>query len=219
MSLIIVGAGGFGREIYQYALDTQCDIKGFLDDDSSSLDGFDIARPILGSINDFQPAATDQLILAIGDPAIKQKLAQQLALRGAQFSSMVHPLAYVAPTAQIGMGCIIAPFAFVGPYAVIGDHVSINTYASAGHDSRIGEFSSLSPYSVVNGQVEIGRAVLLGTHAVVVLGKYVGQWAKLAAGAIALQDVPEYALAVGNPAKSRVMFAPESPQGPTESEL
>jgi sugar O-acyltransferase (sialic acid O-acetyltransferase NeuD family) len=218
VSLIIVGAGGFGREIYQYALDAQLDVKGFLDDNGRALDGLAIPHPILGSIIEYQPLSTDRFILAVGDPATKQKLANHLAVRGAQFASLVHPLAYVAPTARVGAGCVIAPFGFVGPHAVVENHVSINTYASAGHDSQIGEFSSLSPYSVVNGQVAVGQGVLLGTHAVVVVGKRVGRWAKLAAGAIALHHVPEYALAVGNPAKSRVLFAPELQQNLTESD-
>jgi sugar O-acyltransferase (sialic acid O-acetyltransferase NeuD family) len=209
MALIIVGGGGFGREIYQYALDAKQEIKGFLDDNHKALEGFPVDHAILGSPSSYDVQADDRFVLALGDPGLKKKLAQLLEDRGAQFESVVHPLAYVAPSAQVGVGCVVAPFSFLGPSTVIGEHVSINTYASAGHDSHIGAYSTLSPYSVINGCVKIGQGVLLATHAVVILGKSVGSWSKLSAGAVALHHIPDYSLAVGNPAKSQVMFAPD----------
>jgi sugar O-acyltransferase (sialic acid O-acetyltransferase NeuD family) len=209
MALIIVGAGGFGREVLQYALDAKLSVKGFLDINSNALDGFPVEHQILGSPVEYVFESTDRFVLAIGDPAIKQKLAKLLETRGAQFVSVIHPLAYVAPSARLHLGCVVAPFAFLAPSTVLEEHVSINTYASAGHDARIGAFSTLSPYSVINGFVTLGQGVLLATHAVVVLGKTVGKWSKVSAGSVALQHVPEYALAVGNPAKSHVMFEPD----------
>jgi sugar O-acyltransferase (sialic acid O-acetyltransferase NeuD family) len=209
MALIIVGAGGFGREIYQYALDTGQELKGFLDDNAFALTGFPINHQVLGTPSSYDIQLGDRFVLAVGDPATKKKLAQLLEDRGALFESVVHPLAYIAPSAHVMAGCVVAPFAFLGPSTRIEEHVSVNTYASAGHDSTIGRYSTLSPYSVINGCVQIAQGVLLATHAVVVLGKNVGSWSKLSAGAVALHNIPEYSLAVGNPAKSQVMFAPD----------
>jgi acetyltransferase-like isoleucine patch superfamily enzyme len=66
----------------------------------------------------------------------------------------------------------------------------------------------LSPYAVVNGNVVLEEGVFLGTHATVVPGKRIGAWSKLGAGAVAHGDLDAGTLALGNPARGRVMFGP-----------
>ena len=105
---------------------------------------------------------------------------------------------------------MVCPFAFIGVGAVLGDHVAVNTYASVGHDAQVGDCSVFSPYAVVNGAVALGEEVFLGTHATVTPGLTVGRSAKITAGAVAVRPVPAYALAVGNPARSRVLYAPKT---------
>jgi sugar O-acyltransferase (sialic acid O-acetyltransferase NeuD family) len=211
IDLIIVGAGGFGREVLQYASDACADgvgyrIKGFLDDNSAGLAAFATSVGIVGSVAEYEIQPQDRFIIAIGTPDVRRAVADRLTARGAQFLTIIHPRAYVAPTASLGAGCVICPFAFVGPYAKLGQHVALNTYASAGHDSSIGDCSVLSPYAVVNGHVVLEEQVFLGTHATVSVGKRVGRRAQISAGAVASRNVEARALAAGNPAKSRVLF-------------
>ena len=209
MSLIIVGAGGFGREVYQYVLDSNLEFKGFIDDNPESLSQHNLSDKLIGSLPSYQIEPEDRFIVAIGDPEIRRKISESFYHRAAQFATVRHPTAYIAPTAKVEQGCIIAPFAFVGPFALLESHVILNTYASVGHDTYVGACSTFSPYSVINGNVRLGREVFLGTHAIVAPGKAVGERAKLAAGAVALHNIAPYSLAVGNPAKARVMFASE----------
>lgn len=211
VSLVIVGAGGFGREILQYARDQLAGdlrVAGFLDDRSDALDGFDVDASVLGRPGEFSFTDEHRVSIAIGDPATRARLAELTAARGARFLTLVHPTAYVAPGARLGAGCVVAPFAFVGVGCVLAEHVALNTYASVGHDARVGTATVFSPYAVVNGGVTIEEEVLLGTHAVVTPGLTVGRGAKIAAGAIVSRAVPPYALAAGVPAQSRVMFRP-----------
>jgi len=209
--LISVCAGGFGREALQYALDACAEgapyrVKGFLDDDSAALVGFETPVSIIGSVAEYDIQPGDRFVIAIGAPGVRRAVADRLSERGAQFVSVIHPRAYVAPTARIAAGCLICPFAFVGPYARLGSHVALNTYASAGHDSAIGDCSVLSPYAVINGFAVLEDEVFLGTHATVTVRKRVGRRAQLSAGAVVFRNVEARALAAGNPAKSRVMF-------------
>lgn len=219
-SLTIVGAGGFGREVLAYARDVAratgtFRIAGFLDDDPNALQGHhalqgrDAGAAVIGDIASLTPGEGDRFVLAVGEPRVRRALALALAARGVRddaFVSIVHPTAYVA--GELAPGCVIAPFAFVGPGATLGRHAVLNTYASAGHDARLGDCAVLSPYAVVNGNVVLEEGVFLGTHATVVPGKRVGAWSKLGAGAVALGDLEPGTLAMGNPAKGRVMFAP-----------
>jgi len=219
MRLLIVGAGGFGREVYAYARDAERDhadgapFEGvhFLDDRPDALDGFPVEARVLGDVDDGPIGPDDRVIVAVGDPATRFGLVQRLEARGARFATVVHPRAYVAAGARIGPGAVLAPFAFVGPSAEVGPHVVLNTYASAGHDAVIGAFGVLCPYSVINGGVRLSDGVFMGTHATVVVGRQVGAWSKIGAGAVALRDVEAGTLLIGNPGKGRALFGP--PEG------
>jgi len=166
-------------------------------------DGYDLLAEMVRRIH-------VSVVIGVGDPAVRRRLGDAAAARGARFLTLVHPTAYVAPNARLGAGCVVCPFAFIGVGAVLGDHVAVNTYASVGHDAQVGDCSVFSPYAVVNGAVVLGEEVFLGTHATVTPRLTVGRSAKIAAGAVATRPVPAYSLAVGNPARSRVLYAPKT---------
>ncbi len=213
-SLYIVGAGGFGREVLAYARDAaragaDLRVAGFLDDNPAALAGRDVGAAVVGPVGALRPAPGDRFVIAVGEPRVRRALAAALAERGVRdedYLSIVHPTAYAA--GELAAGSVLAPFSFVGPGASLGRHAVLNTYASAGHDAALGDFAVLSPYAVVNGNVTLEQGVFLGTHATVVPGKRVGAWSKIGAGAVVLGDLKAGSLALGNPAKGRVMFAP-----------
>ena len=209
--IVIVGAGDLGREVIQYVKDTWLDreeyqLKGFLDDQSVDLRAFGLDTDVIGSPCDYIIQEEDRFLVAIGDPDIHRLLTEQIAQRGGRFLTLLHPQAYVAPTASFGAGTIVAPFAFVGPHAGIASHVVLNIYASVGHDARIGVHTIFAHYATVNGHVVVESEVLLGTHATVTARKYVGHAAKISAGSVVYQDVPSRALAFGNPTKTRILY-------------
>lgn len=210
-SLLIVGAGGFGREVLQYLRDAirlqpGYTVKGFLDDAPPDLEAFGLEVPVLGGTQryDFEPA--DRAIIAVGEPSLRLAMAERLEACGARFVTLVHPLAYVSEAATLGVGCIVAPFASVGAHARLGDHTVLTFYASVGHDACIGRACGFSPHAVANGGAVLGDGVFLGAYAVVNPTRTVGARSKVAAGAVVYHPVPEDVLAVGNPAKPRPLW-------------
>lgn len=209
--IVIVGAGGFGREVLQYlydAMDHQAGyaVKGFVDDAGPDLAPYDLDVPVLGTTEHVDLAPSDRVIIAIGEPSTRLRIADRLEAMGAQFVTLVHPLAYVSQSAHIGVGCIVAPFASVGAHAQLGDHSVLTFYASAGHDTRIGRACGFSPHAVANGGSVLGDGVFLGAYAVVNPKRSVGEGSKVAAGAVVYHPVPPDTLAVGNPAKPRPLW-------------
>ena len=207
-SMIIVGAGGFGNEVFEYARDASglldnFRIKGFLDDDLS-LRG-PLPAPLLGTPGAYQPELADRFVVSVGDSGARERIVHDLAGRGGRFISLVHPTAYVASTASIGAGCIVAPFCALGDNARLGDHVIMTWYASAGHGTVIGSFSMLSPHAVVNGGATLDRGVFLGTHASINPLVKIGAWTKVAAGSVVYESVSVGCLASGNPATALPM--------------
>lgn len=80
----------------------------------------------------------------------------------------IDPLAYIAPTAQIGKDAYIAPFAYVGDYAEIGDNCSLHAHASVGEHVKIGNHCTLHPNVTIYHDCRIGNHCTL--HAGSVIG-------------------------------------------------
>lgn len=206
--LIIVGAGGFSRELLAYVADEgRFQVKGLIDDAPPTNLRIPEGIRYLGTISDYQPGTGEAFLMAIGEPTLRAKIAKGLIDKGARFQTIIHPRAYVAASAEIGAGSVVAPFASVGASARLGELVQVHFYASVAHDAVIGAYSALSPYSAVNGGGQLGEGVFMGTRATVNPLKKVGNHSKVAAGAVVYQDVPSGSLAAGNPAKARRLMS------------
>ncbi|MFO7906267.1 MAG: acetyltransferase [Pirellulaceae bacterium] len=214
--IIIIGAGQFGREIHQYiedvkqTRDVDWQIKGFLDSNLKALDGYNIGPDILGTVEEHSVDPTARYVCAMGDARLRNKIFDHFKNQDAALLTLIHPTAYVAPSASIGEGAILAPFSFVSVNAVIGKNVALNTYASCGHDAVVGQSAVLSPYAVINGCVRLENEVFMGTHSTVIPRKTVGAHSKIAAGAVVMKDIPKMSIAYGNPAVVGPLLPPRT---------
>ena len=203
--IIIVGAGGFGREVLHWARDAWPDhaakIAGFLSADADRLDGHDCGLPILGNPKSFAPKPSDVFILGIGIPESRRNVAQELISRGAEFGTLVHPTAIVAPTASIGAGSILCPYAIVSDGARVGRLALLNYHSSLGHDASAGDYAVLSPYATLGGGASVGADVFMGMHSSVGPGNCVGAKSKVSANSCALSDAPPSSLIFGSPGR------------------
>jgi sugar O-acyltransferase (sialic acid O-acetyltransferase NeuD family) len=203
---IIVGAGGFGRELISWAEDchiagTLPPVAGLIDDNPESMDGFHYRVALLGNIADFAPLPGDHLLMAIGAPEAKQKVAELLRGRGGSFATMVHPSVVIATSAQIGQGTVLCPMSLVSADANIGQLCIINALSSIGHDVQIGAFSTLSAHVDLTGHVSLGASVTVGTGAKLLPRVKVGQGATIGAGSVVYRAVPAGRSVFAAPAK------------------
>ncbi len=203
--ILIVGAGGFGREVLQWARDAwpdDCDrIGGFLSADAGILDGLDYSVGIVGAPEAHHPVAGDGYLLAIGVPYARRRVAESLIARGAEFLTLIHPTAIVAPSADIGEGSIICPYSIVSDSARLGRFVAMNYHTSLGHDASAGDFAVLSPYATLGGKAKVEDDVFLGLHAAVGPSRIIGSGSKVSANTCALADAPPASLVFGSPGR------------------
>ena len=209
--LVIVGAGGFGREVLQYARDAHAlgrcpEPIGFVDDSPEALAGYDVGLPVLGGLASLGDLARHSFVVGVGEPGVRRRLVERIRVVGGELVSVIHPSAYVPPSARIGPGSVVAPMAVLAVDSRIDEDVVVNAYACVGHDSLIGAHSVLAPFSTTNGFAQVGDTCLLGTHSSVAMGVAVGRYSKVASGAVVQRDVPAGSLALGIPAASRPKY-------------
>jgi sugar O-acyltransferase (sialic acid O-acetyltransferase NeuD family) len=210
LDLIIVGAGGFGREMYHWARDCfaaeQYRIKGFLSAKPTDLEGFEIKAPILGDPMQYIPQANDRFLFAIGLIDVKRRLIDALVSKGAQFERLVHPTAIVCNTAKLGAGVVICPFVTVSDSVRVDDFAMLNFYASCGHDAQVGAYSVLCPYATLNGFAVIEEEVFMGTHSTVTPSRRVGHHSKISANSLVSQNTQPHTLVFGVPGQHKRLF-------------
>lgn len=198
--ILIVGGGGFGREVRCWVRDAWPAIPfaGFLDADPArgGAEG-----PVIADPDTYRPLPGDGLLLGIGIPGVRRRLAETLVARGGRFLTLVHPTAVVVPSAKVGEGTIVCPHGIVSDAAALGRAVLVNYHASVAHDASVGDFSVLAPYATLGGFATVGADVFLGLHASVGPGRRVGDRSKVSANSCALADAPADTLVYGVPGR------------------
>lgn len=204
--LIIIGAGGFGREIAEWATASadhgkHWTISGFVDDaDVKTLAGT-LRYPILARAYEYEPRGEDVFICAIGTPAMRRMLHQRYESLGAQFVSIIHPTAIVCSSTRIECGAIVCPFSLVSADAHIGTGSVIYYHTSVDHDVIVGNYTQVSGHCDITGGVILGNEVFVGSHAVVLPKVVIRDRAIIGAGAVVTKDVAAGETVFGVPAR------------------
>lgn len=207
-SVVIVGAGGFGREVLEILKDQNrasrtWDILGFIDENKALLGETLNGYPVLGGLGWLKGHANQDLacVCAIGKCETRKEVVRKLEETGAGFVNVVHPSVLMSDSVKLGRGVVICAGSILTVNIEIADHVHINLNSTVGHDAVIGPYCTLSPAVNVNGHNRLGEGVFIGTGAVFAQEVSVGAWATVGAGSVVLRDIPANVLAAGVPAK------------------
>lgn len=206
--LVIVGAGGFAREVAWLADETDSySLLGFLDDRLEV--GMSIgSSKVLGKLKDAARFKEAQFAIAIGAPRTRRKIFDSLREIGvANFATLVHPSVRISPSVRIGNGSMICAGAVLTIDIEIGNHVIVNINATIGHDCRIGDFCTIAPLAAISGNVTMETGVEVGTGASVRQGLRLGEGSMLGMGGTLTKDIPRDEIFVGNPAKFLKRFS------------
>jgi sugar O-acyltransferase (sialic acid O-acetyltransferase NeuD family) len=178
-SIVIVGVGGFGKEVYDYLMQSASvagpTVAGFLDDNPAAQVPAGIDLPFLGRVDDYQPQTGQAAVVAIGSVRSRRSVLECLWERGVETPAYAAEMAQVSPAAQLGRGVIVCPFAIINRDAVLAAGVAVNVHCSVGHGAQVGAYSVLSPYAALNGDAVIGAECFLGTRATIYPGVSIGR--------------------------------------------
>ena len=212
--IVLIGAGGFGREVASiievlnfdnsnWHKPPSYELLGFLDDGSQYHEGVMInGYPWLGKIDWILQHKDDALCTCtIGNSKTRANVQQRLAAQGVRFETISAFGSYIAPFTEIGKGCVFYGGVTISVNCKIGDGVLMNQMVNIGHDVTIGDFTSIMPFSGISGNCKVGKEVNIGGHAFVVPGRKVGDGATIAAGSIVFSNVRANTTVLGNPAR------------------
>lgn len=204
--IIIVGAGGFGRELLQWIKDINLitptwEILGFIDDNVNALDGVEIDYPVIGTIREWRPKEDEEFALAMGTPGLKRKIVSILKEKGAKFATVIHPTALLSEFAHYGEGFIMFPYSKLSCNSAVGDFVTLLS-TPIGHDNVIGDYSVISGGCNIVRNVEIGKDVFLAAGVCIAQDVKIGDGAYLGLGSVVLKDVGPGKKVFGNPART-----------------
>ena len=204
--LIIVGAGGYGREMYGAALGavgygTDFDVKGYLDGRADALADFRGYPPVIGSPETYEPEADDVFITALGSIASRRRCVGLVEAHGGTFASVIHRTATLGPNVTVGEGSFVAPNVTLTADVAVGRHAAVFHNASVGHDSVLGDFSHVYAQCSIGGEVRLGEGAIVYPGAVVTPRRMIGEDAVVGAGSTVILNVKPRTTVFGSPAK------------------
>lgn len=193
--MILYGAGGHGKVIADIIrLSYGEEEILFVDQNpSSQIEGYRVINSL--SLD----RISEPVIVSIGNNATRKKVVSTLNVR---YAKAIHPASFISSAqVEIGQGTVVMAGAIVNTFTYIGAHCILNTNSSIDHDCRIGDFVHISPGVTICGGVSVGEGSHIGAGAVVIPGIQIGNWAVIGAGSTVIENIPDYAVAIGSPAK------------------
>jgi sugar O-acyltransferase (sialic acid O-acetyltransferase NeuD family) len=170
--IVIVGAGGYGRLALDVLVSAGFEpwIMGFYDDAHRALSERVRGFPILGDIGMLKSmlsVETVQVIVAITSNQDRLRVANSIRGLGGQFTTAVHPMAYVSDEASVGDGSVVAAGAVIHPGAVLGSHCYSGPQTVVDRDAEVGAGVWISAGAVVGSGARVGARVVLGQNSCV----------------------------------------------------
>ena len=200
--LVIIGAGGFGREVLELIRDINnatpaFEFLGFLDDGQTSSELLErVGARTLGPSS--RLAEIDaSFVIAIGAAEPRRQIDALARSHGREAVAVIHPWATIGRDVEIGEGAVVAAGARLTTHVFVGRHAHVNINCTVGHDAIIEDFATLAGGVHLGGGCVIEEGASLGLGSVVLPNVRVGRGAVVGAGAVVVRDVAPGATVLG----------------------
>jgi sugar O-acyltransferase (sialic acid O-acetyltransferase NeuD family) len=202
----IIGTSGFSSEVTEYILDNgNYLIKGYFDISEIEYKKYSYQAPFLGNEREFNFTSNDNVVIAIADYKLRNKIYLELKSKGVNFPNIYHKSCFISSSSTLDEGSILCPFVTLTSNVKIGKNFQANIYSYIAHDCVIGDNVTFAPSVKCNGNVIIEDDVYIGTGVIIHQGKAnkplkIGKGSVIAAGAVVTKSVLTDKVMFGNPA-------------------
>ena len=191
----IFGASGHGKVVLDAARSIGIEIKAVIDDNPQVVVLDDV---VVIATKDFSDAKYSRFLIAVGNNRIRKNIVQNKTFK---YFKAIHKQTAVAKSVTIDEGTVVMPMVVINAGAVIGKHCIINSASVVEHDCVLEDYVHISPNVALAGNVTVGEGTHIGIGSCVIQGISIGKWATIGAGSVIINDVPDYAVVVGNPGR------------------
>lgn len=210
-NLIIIGAGGFAREVYLLLkkanvflnnVKVNYKLKGFLEGNVSlPKEQHDLLPlPLLGDIENYIPEEDDVFICAIGNPKVRKIVCSIADTKNFQFVIVASSHSHISEIDKIGEGSVFCAYTLISSNVRVGKHVIVNTFSGIGHDSVVGDYTTISSYCDITGNVQVGNGTYWGSGSRAIPHSKIYDNATVGAGSVVIRKVKANTTVFGVPA-------------------
>ena len=190
--LIIFGSGGHARSVVSIANSmNKWNILSIVDLNFNGNNEYIYDVPVESFdqiIYKINPSNTN-VFIAIGNNIERFNAYKKIEKYNFYFPNLIHPLAFLDPTSQVGKGNYIGQFSNLGAYSKIGDFNIINTYSNIEHEVSIGNFNQLSPGAIICGRSTLKCKTFMGANSVIIDKLKIAERTTIGAGAVVIKDI------------------------------
>lgn len=148
-NLLIIGAGQYGKLVYELAAQSKRFVKiDFLDDHAGAAIG------AIADAEKFLPSYS-YAVVAVGNAEFRLMMLEKLNRAGFKTVTLIAPNAYVSPSAKLGPGCIIEPCAVVQTNATLGVGCIVSAGAVVNHDACVGDGCHINCNAIVAARSKV----------------------------------------------------------------
>lgn len=202
--IYVIGASGHAKVIIDIleCMKTHEKIKYsslyLLDDNHDLLNKEIMGHRVVGKVSDCEKYGNSKFVIAIGNNAIRKKIAETYDLN---YICAIHPQSCIAQDVHIFNGTVVMAGAVINSGTVIRKHCIVNTGTTIDHDTQIAAYVHLSPGVHMGGTVSVGEKTWVGIGSTVINNICIGKNCVIGAGTVVIADVENDCKMVGNPAR------------------
>jgi len=203
---LIIGTGVWARLTAEVLLAGDQFVYGFIAEDGHDAPTELLSIPVQGALSDpelrklLRDPKTDFFLAVDEGPARERLLKEVYELAHRLPGNALHPLASIAPDADLASGNVLHAGCVVQHEVQVQalNYFSAQVVLECG--ARVGSFNTLQAGVIVGAGAVIEHQVYIGQGAIIGPGVVVAQGALVAPGAVVLQHVAEGQKVYGNPA-------------------
>lgn len=199
-TLIIYGGGGHGKSLIDLVRTLGTfQLVGLIDD------GLEVGTEVMGltvfggggllaALAERGLRLAVNAVGGVGDIRSRVRVFDRILEAGFTCPTLIHPKAFVEPSARLADGVQVFTNAYVGSDAEVGFGVIVNTGSVVSHDCRLETYANVAPGALLAGGVTIGEGALIGMGVTINLNVKIGAGARVGNSAVVKQDVPQGAI-------------------------
>lgn len=207
MDIVIIGAGGFGKEIAWLierinSESKKYSILGYLDDNIEYQTQIGKYK-VMGTIEYLRQKKDLAVAIAVGNAKTRREIIQRIRKMNTEvtFPNLIDPSVILGDYRRIGVGNLICAGSILTVEYTLGNFDIINLDCTIGHEALIEDFVTLYPSVNVSGNVKIGNTTEIGTGSQIIQGVEIEENVVAGAGTVIVKNVESNVTIVGSPAK------------------